>query len=66
MSSNNPNRPKFVTVKLAHAWQPFVDKTIRTFITKGKPQEQSIERALDLRDQHIREGDSPPKYGRKK
>jgi hypothetical protein len=66
MSKRNPNRPKFVTKKLVRQWQPYVDKMIRTLITRGKSQEEAIERALDLRDQKIKEGKKPPKFGRKK
>ena len=57
----NPNRPSFVTKKLAHAWQPFVDRTIRMLRSRGKSQDYSVDRALDLRDEHIKEGDKPPK-----
>jgi len=57
----NPNRPAFVTKKLAHDWQRYVDKTIRTLMAKGKAQDDAIERALDLRDFHIKNGDKPPK-----
>lgn len=59
--ARNPNRPKFVTKKLAHDWQKFVDKMIRRFITQGKPQLEAVDRALDLRDSHIKKGDKPPK-----
>lgn len=61
----NPNRPKFVTKKLAHAWQPYVDSQIRRQITKGVEHENAVERALDLRDAHIKAGDKPPQYGKR-
>jgi hypothetical protein len=62
---DNPNRPKYVTKRLAHAWQPYVDSQIRRQITKGVEQEAAVERALDLRDEHIKNGDKPPKRGKK-
>jgi hypothetical protein len=57
----NPERPKGVTRKKARAWQPYVDRQIRNLITRGRPQEAAVERALDLRDAHILAGDKPPK-----
>lgn len=63
--SDNKERPKYVTKKLAHTWQPFVDRTIRTLISKGKSQDYAVDRALDLRDEHIKNKDKPPK-GKKK
>jgi uncharacterized protein (UPF0254 family) len=61
----NPNRPSFVTIKLARAYQPYVDQQIRRMMHKGVTQEQAIDRALDLRDARIKKGLPPPKYGRK-
>lgn len=66
MSKNNPNRPPFVTKKLSHAWQPYVDGQIRRQVHKGVEQLEAIDHALDLRDAHIKDGDRPPQYGRKK
>jgi hypothetical protein len=57
--------PKFVTKKLRKAWQPYVDRTIRSLITRGRSQDAAVERALQLRDNAIREGKKPPKFGRK-
>lgn len=53
---DNKNRPKFVTRNLAHAWQPYVDKMVRTFMEKGMAQIDAVDRALDLRDSHIKAG----------
>jgi hypothetical protein len=56
MSVSNPNRPRSVTKKLVRVWQPYVDKMIRRFIHHGTPQLDSVDRALDLRDDHIKAG----------
>jgi hypothetical protein len=63
--SDNKNRPKYVTKKKAHLWQGYVDGQIRRAISRGKSQDDAVERALDARDAHIKAGDTPPKYGRK-
>ncbi len=62
---DNKERPKYVTKKLAHDWQPYVDSLIRRYVHKGMEQLEAVDRALDLRDEHIRKGDKPPRYGRK-
>lgn len=41
------------TAALRREYQPYVDKVIRTLITKGKTQAEAVERALDLRDAKI-------------
>lgn len=64
--SDNKERPRIVTKKLAHAYQPYVDSIIRKLVHKGVSQENSIERALSLRDERIKKGIPPPQYGRKK
>ena len=60
----NPHRPKQVTKKLRHAWQKFVDRIIKTDMTKGMSQEDSIQDALDKRDAHILAGDKITKKGK--
>ena len=57
--------PRFVTKAKRTAWQPFVDSQVRRQIHRGVDQESAVEHALDLRDEHIRKGDKPPRYGRK-
>ena len=56
--------PRFVTKKLAHVWQPFVSKQIRTNMTGGLDQDTAVEIALDARDKHIKNGDRITKSGR--
>jgi hypothetical protein len=57
--------PKFVTKAKRKAWQPYVDSMIRRQMNKGIDQEDAVEHALDLRDDNIKAGKKPPKYGRK-
>lgn len=54
MFKSNPNRPSYVTKKKAKEFQPFVDKMIRRYISSGVSQEEAVDRALDLRDSHIK------------
>jgi hypothetical protein len=61
MSKANPNRPWFVTKKLAVAWQPYVDKVIRKLVKAGSTSVEAVEQALDLRDEKIKDGKKPPK-----
>lgn len=58
--------PEFVTKAKRKAWQPFVDAQVRRQVHRGVIQEDAVEHALDLRDAHIKKGDTPPRYGRKK
>jgi hypothetical protein len=45
-----------VTKKLVAVWQPYVSKMIRRFMDLGAQQQDAVDRALDLRDQHIKAG----------
>ena len=58
--------PRYVTKEKRIAWQPFIDQQIRRQVRRGTPQDDAIEHALDMRDEHIRKGDKPPRYGRKR
>ncbi len=63
--SDNKIRPKYVTKKLAHEWQSYVDSQIRRQMHKGVMQEIAVDHALDLRDAHIKAGDKPTKRSKK-